>query len=147
MEKIFYVKACIFSSLLLLLFSSCTKSPDEKIIGTWHFDKVVYHTGVFSNDNITDEYKDLRLEFRNDGTFSQSGVANTTSIDGNWKIDGHDVNDGENTTYVQTLVLSSYDTSSGQTEIHIWNDFTVNKKVMRATENDGNDSYSYVLRK
>lgn len=135
---------------LLILFStlgSCIKKPQDKIIGTWFFDKVVYHSGFLDNDNITRDYIDLRLEFRSDGTFSRINVANNTTINGSWKIDGHDVTNGETTTYVQTLVLSTYDATTGQGEIHIWNDFSVKKNVMRGTENSGNDSYSYVMRK
>lgn len=148
------MKRHVLSAAILLMavfiagvFTGCSKHINDKMTGDWHFEKVRLYSGIFSFQNITNDYRDFILSFSVDGTFAQHQTRTGDIKNGSWKIDRTTVTNGENTTTVQTLVLSFDDPQHGFPDIHIWNDFQVTNRKMTGTEHRNGDVYYFTLRK
>jgi len=148
MKRFLLTSAILLTAIFITgIFTGCSKQINDKMTGDWHFEKVRLYSGIFSFQNITNDYRDFVLSFSSDGTFSQHNTRTGDFKNGSWRIDRSTVTNGENTTTIQTLILSFNDARHGYPDIHIWNDFQVTNRRMTGTEHQNGDVYYFTLRK
>lgn len=144
------------STLLLLCFVqfSCTKysflSMGDKIIGTWNYDKVKNSAGLFkANVDITKNYQNWNLTFKNDGTALAYNSFTQEEKFGTWdlvtRVDTYYDEDGESSTSTDYTLYFTLRGGRGAEENHAWNVGSITAKKLRASENIGNGSNTYVL--
>ena len=132
---------------LLLVLSSCTKYSfmpmEEKIIGVWDFENVMYRPGVLkSRQNITWQYQQFEYDFQYTGDFVMRDKTTGNEFLGKWTMTelstGYDTPE---TTY--TLHISVYNPSTGSIEQMVWEVESINAKRLRATETWGAEEWTY----
>src|SRR5690606_1463001 len=146
-QQLRFAVTALLAIFLIGALSGCKKNIDDKITGDWHFDIVRLYSGLFSFQNITNDYRDYKLSFSSDGTFYQHNTRTGEIINGSWKINRTTVTNDDNTVTVQTLILSFDDPQYGFPDIHIWDEFQLTNRKMMGTENRNGDVYRFTLRK
>lgn len=137
------------ATLLFLVFglSSCTKYSfmplEEKIIGIWDFENVMYRPGPFkSRQNITWQYQQFEYDFQYTGDFIMTDKTTGSAFLGRWTMT--ELSTGyDNTETTYTLHISVYNPSTGSVEQMVWEVESINAKRLRATETWGAEEWTY----
>lgn len=74
----------ILSSIIFLLFSSCGKRIEDRLLGEWRLEST-YKKGVFSRDYFQTGYESGVFTFFESGTATY--VSSQASLSGYWKAD------------------------------------------------------------
>ena len=150
MKALFY-----FSGFLsVMLLSGCNDvflSPDEKLEGTWHFDKVTYTRSGFSfgSHNVTSDFRDIDIEFERNGDVTWYDMAYNDEYNGEWDLRyyyDYDYNDDRDERInVLNLILVDFD---NEDIMHYeWELQSFTRRKIIAEEYVGNRRYRYKLKK
>lgn len=129
-------KILLLAAAGLLLFSSCNREDfyENRLEGTWVYERACYQEKTFKQTDILDDYSDLEINFKLDGTLEISNVEDSIFYTGLYEIDDdYNTNlnqDGTNTSSID-LVLSYEDNSSGEKFLEIWDQASIGKKKIR----------------
>ena len=144
----------ILTCLMLTSLSSCDKDSfflptEKKIQGTWKYEKVEFQRVFsFSKKNLTSDYSDLRIEFKNDNSIVQTSSIQNREAIGSWDIDRlySSITEDVNTT---TELLKGHLTnvSTGYKTKYEWENLQVTRKRMSFTERRDKGIYHFKLRK
>ena len=138
----------------LFLLSSCTKysfkSIEEKVVGTWTFEKVKNKPGILkSNIDITKNYNNWEYTFEAGGGVVAFNTATKETELGRWHLEEYvDVyydDDGTSTSTSEYVLRFYLRAGRGAEQNYIWNVGVVTAKRLRASERFGNETYTYVL--
>tara|TARA_Y100000385_G_scaffold285570_1_gene345724 strand:- start:1940 stop:2407 length:468 start_codon:yes stop_codon:yes gene_type:complete len=142
--------------LLLLVFpilSSCHKNsfgttPEQKIVGTWLFEKVKFKPkGNISYTDFTDAYVNCTVTFNDDWTLTAYDAKSDITAYGSWYIDwytNYDEDDvTESTVYV--LIGTMDNTSLGIINDVYWDELVVSNKKLTAIEEKDSGKYKYTM--
>ncbi len=148
MKRTLHIKILLFA-LITFVFMSCGKNgiftaPQDKIIGQWSYVSVKFSHN-FTTDDLTQEYKNLILDFRNQRDVFLIDERSGNTQKGTWtmKEDTYTTEESTYTTY--SLFLSFYDTTTGDIQQQLWDEVSVGKRYLRGTENYSDGSVSYKL--
>jgi hypothetical protein len=79
-----------FALLSLLMLSACQKEGDldyteRKLVGTWHYEDASMNTGIFSSEDLMDEYDADELILNNDFTAVHFDDETQVRSSGTWE--------------------------------------------------------------
>ena len=144
-----------FITLLLIvpILTSCNKesfgnTPEEKIIGTWTFDKVKYKPdGDISYTDFSSGYNNCTITFQSDGVLIAYDAKTNDTAEGYWYIDWYieydDNDDTEKTIYVMIGNVSNTDMAIN--EDLYWDNLSVRNSKVEGDEVKDNGKYKYTL--
>lgn len=144
-----------FIALLLIvpILTSCNKesfgnTPEEKIVGTWLFEKVKYKpSGNSSYTDFTSGYNNCTITFRADGVLSAYDAKSGVTAEGYWYIDWYveydEDDDSEKTIYVMIGNVTNID--MGINEDFYWDNLNVRNSKLEGDEDKDNGKYKYTL--
>jgi hypothetical protein len=133
----------------LFSIASCTKqgqlTPQERrLIGTWSYTKVkFFERGKLSSDNLTDEYSDTKLTFKEDFTATFVDEESDEMYEGVWDI----VTNQTVETATNSLFVSLTSSFSGEVKQVIIQDICLNNKRLTGNYRSSDGVYNYVLEK
>jgi hypothetical protein len=133
----------------LFSIASCTKqgqlTPQERrLIGTWSYTKVkFFERGKLSSDNLTDEYSDTKLTFKEDFTATFVDEESDEMYEGVWDI----VTNQTLETATNSLFVSLTSSFSGEVKQVIIQDICLNNKRLTGNYRSSDGVYNYVLEK
>ncbi len=145
--------ASIIILFILPLIASCTKNsfgntPEEKIIGTWMFDKVKFKpSGDITYTDFSNAYSNCTVTFNANWTLSAYDAKSNITAIGTWHIDWYtkyDENDDSETT-IYVLIGTMDNPDLGIINDVYWDNLVVkNNKLSTNDEKDGG-KYKYDL--
>jgi hypothetical protein len=133
----------------LFSVASCTKqgqlTPQERrLIVTWSYTKVkFFERGKLSSDNLTDEYSDTKLTFKEDFTATFVDEESDEMYEGVWDI----VTNQTGETATNSLFVSLTSSFSGEVKQVIIQDICLNNKRLTGNYSSSDGVYNYVLEK
>jgi hypothetical protein len=133
----------------LFSVASCTKqgqlTPQERrLIVTWSYTKVkFFERGKLSSDNLTDEYSDTKLTFKEDFTATFVDEESDEMYEGVWDI----VTNQTLETATNSLFVSLTSSFSGEVKQVIIQDICLNNKRLTGNYRSSDGVYNYVLEK
>lgn len=148
MKKTWLIVLVIVASLLM---SSCTKcsfmSMEEKIVGSWDFEKVIYKKSPFSSSkNITSEYQDWVFTFTSNGDFSLLQKSNSTTYSGKWSISTITTGtEAPETTY--SLFISYFNSNISMVEQIIWEINNIDDTTLDAYSSSGKERWYFTMKR
>lgn len=148
MKKVLFVSLVFVVSVLL---GSCTKysfmSMEEKIVGTWDFEEVIYRRNPFSGTkNITSDYQNLIFTFSSTGDFILMQKSDSLTYTGKWSISTTTTGtETPQTTY--SLFISYYNYNYSMVEQIVWEINSIGATRFDATSSLENERWYYTLRR
>jgi hypothetical protein len=133
----------------LFSVASCTKqgqlTPQERrLIGTWSYTKVkFFERGKLSSYNLTKEYSDTKLTFKEDFTATFVDEESDEMYEGVWDI----VTNQTGETATNSLFVSLTSSFSGEVKQVIIQDICLNNKRLTGNYSSSDGVYNYVLEK
>jgi hypothetical protein len=133
----------------LFFIASCTKqgqlTPQERrLIGTWSYTKVkFFERGKLSSDNLTNEYSNTKLTFKEDFTATFVDEESDEIYEGVWDI----VTNHTGETATNSLFVSLSSSFSGEVKQVIIQDICLNNKRLTGVYSSNDGVYNYVLEK
>ncbi|MBK8926875.1 MAG: hypothetical protein IPM74_13430 [Crocinitomicaceae bacterium] len=143
----------LFLPLLTLVLLSCNNNAqlnhiEKKMLGSWHYSKVEYKPNFGFNQNFTDTYSDITLQFNSDLTVTLSNDKTLESYSGVWEVNDVMVPSSDGSTeFCYELIASLSDDISGTAMLIIWENLNVTSSKITATHNTQDGWYTYKLRK
>ncbi len=141
---------------LLITFSllSCRKDggifkpTDEKIQGTWVYEKVKFRKNFsLSRKDLTSEFKNKAVQFNGD-ILTLTDVASNTAYTGYWLIDEvytPAYNETSSASRSEFLVGTFDEPTDSDERVWVWKELRVSNKRIRCVEEKDGGTYSYVL--
>ena len=133
----------------LFSIASCTKqgqlTPQERrLIGTWSYTKVkFFERGKLSSDNLTNEYSDTKLTFKEDFTAIFVDEESDEMYEGVWDI----VTNQTVETATNSLFVSLTSSFSGEVKQVIIQDICLNNKRLTGNYRSSDGVCNYMLEK
>ncbi|HRP88701.1 MAG TPA: hypothetical protein PKX92_01545 [Edaphocola sp.] len=148
MKKI-NLKIILLFSALIFFFSNCTKysfmSMENKIIGTWTFEKVTLRPGIFKPAmDATKNFKNWEFSFNKDGSAQAYNTQTLEIQTGFWDMDAIEEYDEDGNTY-EYKVYFQFTNSKNEKLNYYWDIGSITAKRFRAYEVVGSDNYYYVM--
>lgn len=151
MKRFIYLLGLLAS---LLSLGSCTKysfrTIEEKVVGTWTFEKVKNKPGVLkASIDITKNYKNWEYTFDAGGSVTAVNTITKETELGRWHLEEYvDVyydEDGNSTTTSEYVLRFFLRAGRGAEHSYNWNVGSVTAKRLRASEYYGKETFTYVL--
>lgn len=143
MKKFIKTILVVFLSVGL---SGCIKSPilkmEDKLIGSWVFEKVSFREKIFSKrQDKTEEFKNLIYQFFENGKFVAINLSSGTEYEGVWEL-GELVSTTDGNRMYTLQIAQMID---GQPATLQWQIDRITHKKLRASEWRGNEHWDYKL--
>lgn len=144
----------LFFLLAAALFTSCEYNYMDTLRGrvahTWEYEEVVeieYTTWWYNNTDITDEFKDKTITFFLDGSLTQINSNTGLEETGIWHIEEQQFTNTDGTATTEYVLLYTLeDTTSNSTQLIFGENFAVNNKRLRYTDDSDSGLVRYTLR-
>jgi len=148
------LKSTFIALLFILPFlSSCNKesfgnTPEEKIVGTWVFEKVKFKpSGQNSYTDFSSAYNNCTMTFQADGVLYAYDAKSKITAEGYWYIDWYveydEEDDTDQTIYVMIGNVTNLD--MGVNEDFYWDNLSVRNSKLEGDEYKDNGKYKYTL--
>lgn len=138
----------ILPLLILLGFSSCYKDTytryEDKIIGTWSFEKVTKNTTVATGRNdLTDLWEMYEITFFENGDAEMYNLDKDTYSSGAWTLSEVVGSNADGSTYEYVINLSILE--RGQIKQYSWQVRMATREKLRLMEYVNYDYYYFLL--
>jgi len=108
------------------------RSVDDKLVGTWTFDKVTAHQDFSLNfDQQTDRYEGTEIAFFEDGWVTYNSPRYSSVLEGEWFLEETLNTTDETTTTDYDLSLVLTDSTNTQVVIINWNNLYFHNDKLR----------------
>lgn len=140
------IKRIPFLLLAMVVFTACSKEDNAtQLAGVWRFEEVTFRKNLsLHKSDHTDVYQNIRLHFFNDHTFLFAHSGRKVDLTGIWEMDEEAQSNGETTTSFTYLDWWAED-HRGNKEEAKWDNITLQKGRLSATESKNGGTYKYRL--
>ncbi len=149
------MKILLYILCIPLVFSliSCDElfvSPEEKLEGTWYFDKVTYTKPFsFNTRNVTSDFEGIDIEFEFNGDVTWLDTNTGDEYSGDWNIRTYEDYNSSTDNYetIRILEMRLVDFVNQEFYYYDWELSSFTRKKIIGRERVGNRNYKYRLKK
>lgn len=136
--------------IISIQLSSCEdifKDSEEKIIGTWKYEKVMFQKNHRNyTQNVTSDYSDIILEFTDNHDALLILNESNDTLFGYWEIERYEIYDEYTDTYAnEELLFFEVVNFDNKIDTYIWEGFGIYFDKITATEYMSDGIYTYEL--
>ena len=134
-------------SAAIVLFSACSKSKSERLVGVWQFDKVKKRDFGMNSD-LTDQYLNSSVKFNDDQTVSYYDSQTKIVEEGTWEFYSYETwdNNNDQSETVTDLYIFLLDTAINDYKQQVWKDINItSRKITTTVDQPDGSNYKYNL--
>ncbi len=134
-------------SAAIVLFSACSKSKSERLVGVWQFDKVKKRD-FGTNTDLTDQYLNSSVKFNDDQTVSYYDSQTEIVEEGTWEFYSYETwdNNNDQSETVTDLYIFLLDTAINDYKQQVWKDINItSRKITTTVDQPDGSNYKYNL--
>ena len=131
----------------IVLFTACSKSKSERLVGVWQFEKVKKRD-FGSNTDLTEHFLNSSVKFNEDLTVSYYDSQTEVVEEGTWEFYSYDTWDNNNneSETVTDLYIFLLDTAVNDYKQQVWKDINItSRKITTTVDQPDGSEYKFNL--